>query len=301
MTRSRRALWIVVVGAVACGDDSSGGEGAATDASSSGADDGATTMDQPTSNGTMVSDSVDDSTSASGSSGETLGGSDSSSSGGTPTEVFLSGEVADFNPLAPGPIEGAQISIDGIPGIEAVSDARGAFSLGPVDPDQNVVFMIPQTVEYWGAVIPYHVPTTDDDDVQLSQISEAFVDAQIDILDDDLENQPAQIEPGTAVIVLRLIQTTAIGEGNVVVTMDPPPAPNTYYAPTNPGGAPVLNSNEMQFSLLPVVVFYNLPVTAAGDITFTFEHPVRECTTAFTNFFTADHHVTLVDVDCPPA
>jgi hypothetical protein len=193
-------------------------------------------------------------------------------------------------------IADAAVSILDMPGFETTSDMDGAFTVGPIDPNQEIVFEVAPSMDHVGSYIPFGVEDADDDSVRLGQISREFLAMQEQLLV-DTGQMPEPVTDPTQVVIVRLVSPTALMDGNVVVNMEPAPLPNTYYAP-DAAGAPVINSNEMQFSLIPVVVFYNVGENAIGDLSFTFDHPTDTCETAYTQFPTADDHITLVDVTC---
>jgi hypothetical protein len=278
--------------ATACGkDDDAGGEGTTGDATG----DTGTMTGGMSLTGQMT---VDDTTGAGMTMGQTGDETDAGeTTTGGPAAVFLGGEVRDFYPLAAVPlIAGAEISVWNTPGFETTSDAMALWMTGPFAPNQDVVFIVEPSTEYLGSVIPVAVGETDKDNVDLAQLSIEFVMAQYDLILD-----MGAIEPDLeqSIIVTRLINTQALGEGTVQVTMNPPAVADTFYAPDD-AGSPVLNSNEMTFQFLPVVVYYNLPESQPGDITFEFSHPERECETVFTEYPTFGGHITLVDVECLP-
>lgn len=297
LARDRRLDWIgvalfVPALALGCGDDSAGGsEG--SEGSSGGSGDSSTMTAASMSTSAATGDSTG-AMSASASGDSSGGSSDGGSSSGGPSEVQLSGDVRDFaQDIA---IADAEISVWQMPGLETTADAEGLWATGPFAPNQDIVFLVEPSTDYWGAVIPTAVGASDDDNVQLAQISQAFVQMQFDQLVDQM---PVAADFGQAVMIVRLISGTALMEGDVTVDMTPAPTPGTFYAP-DVAGAPVLDSNLLQFSLLPVVVYYNLPDTEAGEITFDFSHPTRECNTVFNEYPTFGGFITLIDVECPP-
>ncbi len=270
-----------------CGDDDdTGADAAGTEGSGdSTAATGSTTGDMTTGSTTAADASAD--------------GSDSSSSTG-PSEVAMAGNIQDF--LLGAPIAGASISVYDMPGLEAVSDADGNFSVGPLAPDTEIAFVVAPSAgdpdeeipAYVGAIIPDRTGTEDRDDVQLSQVQEATLQMQIDLL---MSQMPEEPDPTQGVVIVRLVNGTTLQTGNVEVTMDPPPAADTYYAPDS-NGSPVLNSQTIAFSILPVVVYFNLPDSDPDAITVTATHPVRECSTDHTLFPVLGGHITLVDLSC---
>lgn len=271
--------------ALGCGDDSNpGGSGDTGTGSSTGAPEATTAID-----------SADESTTAVGT-GNNEGGESSSSGEPPPVEVTVEGEVVDFTNMA-SPIGGAAITVFELPGVSAVSDAMGLFSIGPFMPDTNVTFVLAPDDTYWGAIIPAAIGSDPlQEDQQLAQIPAAFVDLQSMLIEPQGAAPP---EDTQAVIVVRLLNNTAVMEGPTTITMDPPPAADTFYAP-DVTGAPVLNQNTIEFAALPVVVYYNLEDFAPGDLTITAMHPTRDCELLFPEFPTLGGHITLVDVQCLP-
>jgi hypothetical protein len=265
---------------VGSGDGTEGSTGAGSTGMTNPSDTG---MTAPT---TQASQSGDSGSSG----GESSDGADSSSGG--PVPVLLSGEVQDL--VFSATIPDAEISVLDQPGFETTSDMDGLWGIGPIDPNQDIVFQVAPSMDFVGALIPYAVEDEDDDNVRLAQISRSFLSDQEMLL---AAQMPAAVDPDGAILIVRLASPTALMDGDVTVDMTPAPVAGTYYAP-DVSGAPILDSNVISFSLVPVVVFFNLPETGPGDITFAFTHPTDTCVTAFTNLPTMSDHITLVDVTC---
>lgn len=275
------------VPALGCGDDSNpGGNSAGSSGTDGTAGSGSTTM-------------VADSSSTAVASGSADGSSSESSSGEPPPiEVTAEGEVVDFTAMAT-PIPDAEISIYDLPGVTATADGTGQFSIAPLPADMTSIFVVQPNPDYWGAIIPVAIGSDPlQEDVQLAQIPSSFVDLQIMLLQPQM---PAEPDLDAAIMIVRLLNNTAVMEGDTTIDLTPAPAPDTYYAPDSTG-APVLNQNLIQFAALPVVVFFNLPDTAPGDIAIEATHPTRECEVLFPEVPTIGQHITLVDIRClPPA
>ena len=79
--------------------------------------------------------------------------------------------------------------------------------------------------------------------------------------------------------------------------LDPPPPDNTYYAPIS-ATEPVLNLNEINWTVYPVMVFFNLAPSPEGTYTLSATHPDRECTFPDPSPPTFERHINLVYVDC---
>lgn len=276
--------------ALGCGDDSNpGGSGSGSETEGTTSTSGSTTMVADDSGTTAV---------ASGSA-EGSGSSSSSSSGDPPPiEVTAEGEVVDFTAMAT-PIADAEIAIFDLPGVTATADASGLYSIGPLPADATSIFVVQPNADYWGAIIPVAIGSDPlQEDVQLAQIPSAFVDLQIMFLEPQMP-VPANLDE--AIMIVRLLNNTAVMEGPTTIDMLPAPTAGTFYAP-DAAGAPVLDQNTIEFAALPVAVFYNLPDTAPGDITITATHPTRECEVLFPEVPTVGQHITLVDITClPPA
>jgi hypothetical protein len=282
---------IVGVPALGCGDDTEpGGEGSGSGSEgSTGAGSSTTVVAEESSSGAG-------SGSAEGSSSS--GGESSSSGEPPPTEVTAEGEVVDFVNMG-NPIADAAITVFDVPGVTATSDAEGLFSIGPLAPDTPAIFVVAPNTDYWGAVIPTAIGSDPlQEDVQLSQIPSAFVDLQIMILQQD--QTPAMPNLDQAIVIVRLLNNTAVMEGPTTIDMQPAPAPDTFYAP-DAEGAPILNQNTIEFSALPVVVFFNVPDFDPGALTIDATHPTRECTVLFPETPTIGQHITLIDIECVPA
>lgn len=265
-----------------CGDDSSpGGGGSSGDSGSGDSSTGsAMTTTGPDSNTSMGTGSADS--------------GDSSSSGSPPVEVTVEGEVIDF--VLSAPIPGSEISIYDDPSITATADAAGLFSIGTFQPNTGALFVLAPTDEHWGAIIPIDIGADPlQEGVELTQISTAIVDMQIEGL---MGQDPAMPDLTQAIIIVRLLNNTAVMEGDVTIDMSPPPDPGTYYAP-DASGAPILDQNLIQWAVVPVVVYFNIPDTEPGQISFDASHPTRECTVLYPDLPAIGEHMTLVDVSCP--
>ena len=264
-----------------CGDD----DGTAGDGSATGTSTGPGTSTGAT---TMVADE-----STAGSQGDTSSGSSSDSTTGEPvTEVSFGGTIEDY--FAMMPIADAQISVLGQPGFETTSNAMGEWTIPGLAPNTFDRFVIAETKTHWGAVVPFQAEELDVDDFELSQVSLEVIDIQIMALQQD--DPTVMVEPGTSVFLVALIQNTATG---AVVTVDPMPPSTNYYAP-DASGSPVLGLNEIQWSIYPVAVFYNLQPGPEGTYEITVTHPERECTVLDPQPPTFPQHINLIRVDCPP-
>ncbi|MEM9455415.1 MAG: hypothetical protein AAGF11_14630 [Myxococcota bacterium] len=233
--------------------------------------------------------------SSTGSGSETTDTGESSSSGEPPMGVTVNGEVIDF--VLNAPISGAEISLYDDAAVTTLANGNGMFSLAPVPANALAHFAVAPGVDYWGALIPIDVgPAPVQAGIELTQISRSIVSQQHMGL---APQMPAPLDASQGLIIVRLLQNTAVLEGDVTIDMNPPPAPDTYYSP-NPDGLPVLNQNLIQWTIIPVVIYFNVADTLPGDITITATHPVRMCTVVYPQFPTLGEHMTLVDVSCPP-
>ncbi|MCX4242067.1 hypothetical protein [Paraliomyxa miuraensis] len=268
-------LWVPLMSCKGTDEPSTDGDGS----SSSGADTTGTTV-------------VADESSSSGP-GAT-GGLDESSSGEPPppTEVRIGGTIEDY--FAMGPIVGAEISVLGLPELSTVSDDEGLWEFPDLPVQAFDRFVVAETDTYWGAVVPFQTELMDVDDFELSQVSLDVIDIQITAL--QLQEPTVMVEDDTAVFLVALNNNQATG---AVVEIDPPPAPNTFYAP-DPTGSPILNVNEIQWMIYPVAVFFNLPPGPEGTYEITVTHPERECTVDDPQPPTFGRHINLIRVDCPP-
>lgn len=283
-------LTTVLALASACGDDDTGTSGGSDGtAGSTGATAGSTGATVGTTDGTSVG-------TASASGGSTSMGSSGGTAGttGGVTEVLLYGDVRDY--ISDQPIPGVDIYAFDDPNLSTTADDMGIYQLGPFAPNTDHFIVLPDDMDYWGAIIPVSIGNEAMQQQPLSKISRSFVQSQQDLL---MDQMPAPHDPTTAFLLVRVLQNSAIMEGNVTIELSPPPAPDTYYAP-DPDGKPILNSNEAQWGLLPVVVYFNVEPMAPGSYTITATHPVRDCTVKYPDFPTVGAHMTLVDVDCPP-
>lgn len=283
---------VVGVPALGCGDDTAPGDGdGSATAGSTGSSTGSDATVGADGSTTVVAEG-----SAEGS-GTSSGGESSSSGDPPPVEVTAEGEVVDFTAMAT-PIPGAEITVFDLPGVTATADDMGLFNIGPLPADAPATFVVTPSTDYWGAIIPVAIGSDPlQEDVQLAQIPSAFVDLQIMYLEPQM---PAMPDLDQAIIIVRLLNNTAVAEGPTTIEMTPSPPVGTYYAP-DAMGAPVLNQSTIEFSPLPVVVFFNVPDTAPGDITVQATHPTRECSVLFPETPTIGQHITLIDIECLPA
>jgi hypothetical protein len=267
--------------ALGCGDDDGvvgDGTGTSTSTGEAGSSSGGTTL------------VAEGSTAAS--QGESTGMAESTSTGEPVTEVRVSGIIEDYFVMMP--IADAQISVLGQPGFETVSDAEGLWEIPGLAVDTFDRFVVVDTKTYWGAVVPFQTRMLDVEDVELSQVSLDVIDIQISALQQ--QDPRVMVAPDTAVFLVALLQNTATG---AVVTVEPPPPPTTFYAP-DAGGQPVLGVNEIQWSIYPVAVFFNLQPGPEGTYEISVTHPERECTVEDPQPPTFARHINLIRVDCPP-
>lgn len=264
-----------------CGDD----DGVAGDGTGTGSSTG---MSSSTGGTTVVAEE-----STAGSQGESSGGSSSDSTTGEPvTEVSIGGTIEDFFVMMP--ITDAQISVLGQPGFETTSNAMGEWTIPGLAPNTFDRFVVAESETYWGAVVPFETQELDVDDFELSQVSLDVIDIQIMALQQ--QDPTVMVEDGTSVFLVALIQNTATG---AVVTVDPMPPATNYYAPDS-SGQPILGVNEIQWSIYPVAVFYNLEPGPEGTYQISVTHPERECTVEDPEPPTFARHINLIRVDCPP-
>jgi len=216
----------------------------------------------------------------------------SSSTGAPPTEVSVRGTIEDF--FAMGPIADAEISVLGQPTLQTMSDAAGEWEMVGVPVDTFDRFVVADTGDYWGAIVPFQTGLTDLEEFELSQVSLDVIDIQIGVL--QRQDPTVMVDEDASVLLVALIQNGAAG---AVVEIDPPPPPGTFYAP-DAGGQPTLDVNEIQWALYPVAVFFNLPPGPEGTYEITVTHPDRECTPEDAQPPTLPRHINLIRVDCPP-
>lgn len=224
--------------------------------------------------------------------GDQGGSSEETTASPPPTEVAVSGTIQDF--FAMGPIPGAEITVHGLPELFTTSDAQGNWQFDAIPVETFDRFVIAETETYWGAVVPFQTELEDLEEVELSQVSLDVIDLQISAL--QMQEPTVMVQDDTAVFLVALNQNTATG---AIVDIDPPPAPNTYYAP-DASGQPILNTNEIQWTIYPVAVFFNLPPGPEGDYEITVTHPERDCTVIDPRPPTFGRHINLVRVDCLP-
>lgn len=271
------SIWCVACSGVAA----SGPAGCKNDEGSDGGDSG--------SSGAQGSSGAGPSSSSADESSSEGGGQDTSTG---ESLAVISGVVQD---LLDGPIPDAMISLLDMAGFETTSDAEGNYALAPLPAATEITVVIEPTAEYLGSVIPLTVPDADLDTQPLAQISLATVQSQIDGLASQMP-QPADL--GQSIVIVRLVQKDAAGDGGATIDMQPPPMPGTFYAP-DPTGQQTLDLDVIGWMVLPVMVYFNVPPSDAGVITITATHPLRTCTVAHPSFPTLGGHITLVDVDCP--
>jgi len=275
-----------------CGDDSSpGGSGSSTGEGSSSTDPGSTTS-APT---TSTDPSTSSSTGAEESSTET-GAADTT--GSLPESVSLGGVVHDF--IGTTGIEGLTVGLDILDDGMVTTDAAGMFTFEGLEPDTpvNLIFE-PRpdgTPAYAGGIVPERAGTMDRDDVDASVVQQPFIESQLEGLAPQ-DPEPADLDQ--AIIVARVNNAALAGGGSVTLTVDPEPAPGTYYAPSETGAA-VLNSTEIAFGTLPAAVFFNVADTEAGDITITAEHStgLLTCEVMHPHWITRGGYITQVSVVC---
>jgi hypothetical protein len=253
-------------------------------------DDGAAADGDGTTDGETTSDpSSDDSTGNGTTTDASAEGSGEEESTGEPTEAVYAGDVYDF--LLETGIPGAAIRSYETPDVQTVSDANGDYEIGPLPLDPPPIFVLEPSEDYLGSVRPTRTEESPNS-VRLAQVSREVIDGQIELLQ---PQEPAEVDLEQSVIIVRLLNAQATG---TVIEMDPPPEPDTYYAP-DANFNPVLNLNEIQLSLLPVVVYFNVAPADPHTYVFTATHPTRECTVERPDFPTLPGHITLVEVSCP--
>lgn len=289
----KRQHWMALFGmalatTVGCADDSAGGPGDGGSGTEGSAE-------SSTGGGGPLTTSGADDSSTGGGGGEAEMGDDESSTGSEPSGVLVSGEVADLNPLAAMPIPGAMISVFEDDTITDQANVAGEFELGPLPASQWSTLIVSPSDDYMGSIIPLDVREgPEQDGEQLGQLSREFIQGQIDLLEPMM---PAEADLDQAIFIVRLTSKNVLEDGPVTVTMDPAPPAGTFYSP-DAMGAPVLDTAEMSFVLLPAAVFFNVPPADAGTYTFSFEHATATCSAVFGNVPTMADHLTLVDVTC---
>lgn len=301
--------WILALGCVPIDPPSSDGDSSTSSTSSISATSTASPTPTPTTTSvdttaTPVTEStdgpsgtsVDDGTTTdTGTTTDSTDTGSSSSSGEPIPAVTVEGEVLDF--IINSPIAGAEISIYEDPAFTAISDISGQFSIDTVLSNTAAWFMVAPSVDYWGSVAAVDLGGGPlQTGVELPQLSREIIDLQMMIL---APQMPAALDTSQAIVIARLLNATAVMEGNTTIEMIPAPAPDTYYA-ADPDGAPILNQDFIQFAVVPVVIYFNVPDTLPGDIVLSATHPTRVCTVPHPDFPTIGEHVTIVDVECLP-
>jgi hypothetical protein len=191
-----------------------------------------------------------------------------------------------------GPIGFAQMSLLDEPDSGTVSNSDGTYSIEGLAPGSFHRIRLDGNVNYWGAIVPVQLEDESLDEYDLSQVSTDVIDLQVGALQQ--QEPTVTVDETAAVVLVAINQNTATG---ATVTLDPPPAPNTYYAP-DADGAPILNSNMIEWGLFPVAIFFNLPPGDEGTYSIEVTHPDRECTVQDPQPPTLERHINLVYVDC---
>jgi hypothetical protein len=243
------------------------------------------TTDASTTTTTSTSTTIDPSTSADSTTTEVA---ESSESG--PSTLTVSGVVTDF--FAMGPIGFAQISLLDEEGSETVSNSDGTYAIEGLEAGSFHRIRLDGNVNYWGAIVPVQLEDESIDDNDLSQVSTDVIDLQAEALQQ--QEPTVVVDENAAVLLVAINQNTATG---ATVIIDPPPLPNTYYAP-DADGAPILNQNVIEWGLFPVAIFFNLPPGEEGTYSIEVTHPDRECTVQDPQPPTLERHINLVYVDC---
>jgi hypothetical protein len=232
--------------------------------------------------------------------GEETGDADGGSTdetGGDQT-VTLLGQVKDFNPLTMNPeIAGAAISVLDLPGFETTSDAEGNYEIAGLPVNADLVIVIEPSTDYWGSIIPMNTgdgPLKEGAD--LSQVSYELVTEQEMNL--QAMNPNVMLDQDASVIVARVLQNSAAADG-ITVDLTPAPPMDTYYAAVGANCLATLNTNVVDCTFLPMVVFFNVAPDDAGTYTMEATHPTRDCTIPHPAPPTLAGHVTLFNVDCP--
>lgn len=276
----------------ACGDDSNPAGG--------GSSGGTTTDADPSSTSEATADPSTTSSSSSTDApvGSSSGDAADSSSTGSPSEtVSFGGQVTDFIGILG--IEGLSVGIEELDGASATTDAAGMFTFEGLEPDTpvNIVFepLPGGRPPYAGGIWPERTGTMDRDDIAATLVQEPFIQSQLDGL---ASQDPVPPDLDRAIVVVR-VNNPAVDGNTVSLTVDPEPAPGTFYAP-NEGGAPVLDSTDIDFDTLPAAVFFNVADTEAGEITITATHSSGslDCAVVHPHFITRGGYITQVSVRC---
>lgn len=272
---SRLALILPVFTALACGSNKSNDTGDESSSSTAG----------ETTTTTSTSTTIDPSTSSSSSTTEMA---DTTETG--PSTLTVSGIVTDF--FAMGPIGFAQLSLLDEADSETVSNSDGTYAIEGLEPGSFHRIRLDGNVNYWGGIVPVQLEDESIDEYDLSQVSTMVIDLQAEALQQ--QEPTVVVDEEASVLLVAINQNTATG---ATVIIDPPPMPNTYYAP-NADGAPILNQNVIEWGLFPVAIFFNLPPGEEGTYTIEVTHPDRECTVQDPQPPTLARHINLVYVDC---
>lgn len=271
---SRLILLAPMLCSLACG---SKGEDSPAESSSS------TTAEPSTSTTTTTTTDPSDATTST-----TTAVAESTETG--PSTLTVSGEVTDFFMM--GPIGFAQISVLDDPAFDTVSNPDGTYAIEGLMPNSLPRIRLEGNTTYWGAIVPVALEDESIDDYDLSQVSTAVIDLQAMALQQ--QNPDVMVNEDSSVLLISINQNTATG---ATVLLDPPPAPDTYYAP-DANGVPILNQNLIEWGLFPVAIFFNLEPGEAGTYAIEVTHPDRECTVQDPEPPTIARHVNVVYVDC---
>lgn len=203
--------------------------------------------------------------------------------------VSVSGTVlASWLPPGDTPVEGTLVELLGDAEVSAVTDAEGSFTIEGVPAGEVSYFSVAPSATYLGTVVGVDVPFVDVTELKLARFDRIDMEGHVQALQ--------AMDPSVMYDDTRGTAFVASNRPNTEIQMQPMPAPNQHYA-LDMGGAVVLGATASEF-FVPVVLFFNLDVAAAGEIEISATHPMGACSVPLPSPPILADHISYVGVAC---
>jgi hypothetical protein len=217
--------------------------------------------------------------------------SDTDTAGETSAEMTVSiggTVVASWLPPGDTPVQGTLVELLDQPGVSAVTDADGRFTIEGVPAGEVAYLSVAPSATYLGTVVGVDVPFVDVAELKLARFERIDMEGQVQALQ--------AMDPSITYDDTRGTVFVGSTHPDTDIQMQPMPPANQHYA-LDMGGAGLLGATASTF-FIPVVLFFNLDVSGEGAIEIAATHPMRTCDVPLPSPPILADHVSYVSVVC---
>lgn len=203
--------------------------------------------------------------------------------------VSISGTVvASWLPPGDTPVQGTLVELLDEPGVSAVTDVDGRFTIEDVTAGEPAYFAVAPSTTHLGTVVGVDVPFVDVPELKLARFSRLDMEENLQALQG--------MDPNIAYDDTRGTTFMSASHPETDLQMQPMPEANQRYA-LDMNGAVVLGATSSAF-FVPAVVFFNLPVSDEGAIEISATHPMRTCDVPLPSPPIRADHISYVGIVC---